>query len=147
MVVIPLDNLFFFLLKIPAYLRMSKVTHHKNSTFNLTQFSIFFLRSLVAQWSRTHFAMQEARVQSLCGEDPSEKEMATHSVFLAGESQGQRSLAGYSPQGCKKSQTWISNSTCFLIQDSIGSLYFFNFLHFKTMFFNCQIFYSFCACK
>ena len=29
-------------------------------------------------------------------------------VFLPGESHGQRSLVGYSPQGCK-SQTWLSN--------------------------------------
>ena len=28
---------------------------------------------------------------------------STHSVFLPGESQGQRNLAGYSPQGCKES--------------------------------------------
>ena len=30
-------------------------------------------------------------------EDPLEKEMATHSVFLPGEFHGQRSLEGYSP--------------------------------------------------
>ena len=29
--------------------------------------------------------------------------MATHSIILAGESHGQRSLAGYSPWGCKES--------------------------------------------
>ena len=32
-----------------------------------------------------------------------EKEMATHSVFLPGDSHGQRRLVGYSPQGCKES--------------------------------------------
>ena len=32
-----------------------------------------------------------------------EKSMATHSVFLPGEFHGQRSLAGYSPWGCKES--------------------------------------------
>ena len=42
-------------------------------------------------------AMQETWVQSLGQEDPLEKEMATYSVFLPGESHGQRSLAGYSP--------------------------------------------------
>ena len=41
--------------------------------------------------------MQEMQVQSLGREDPLEESMATHSVFLPGESQGQRSLAGYSP--------------------------------------------------
>ena len=34
-------------------------------------------------------------------EDPLEKGMATHSSTLAGKSRGQRSLAGYSPWGCK----------------------------------------------
>ena len=50
--------------------------------------------------------------------------MATTPVFLPGESHGQRSLAGYSPQGCKESDMtevteparanhWIK--TCFLL--------------------------------
>ena len=42
---------------------------------------------------------QETRVKSLGLENALEKEMATHSVFLPRESQGQRSLAGYSPRG------------------------------------------------
>ena len=33
---------------------------------------------------------------------PSEKEMATHSVFLPGKFHGQRSLAGYSPWSHKE---------------------------------------------
>ena len=40
-------------------------------------------------------AKKETQVQSLGQEDPLEKEMATHSS----KSQGQRSLAGYSPRG------------------------------------------------
>ena len=48
-------------------------------------------------------AMQEIRVQSLGWEDPLEKEMATHSVFLPGEFHGQRSMVGYSPWGRKES--------------------------------------------
>ena len=47
--------------------------------------------------------MQKTQVQSLGGEDPLEKEMATHSSILAGEFHGQRSLAGYSPWCCKES--------------------------------------------
>ena len=35
-------------------------------------------------------------------EDPLEKEMATHSSVLAWNSHGQRSLVGYSFQGCKE---------------------------------------------
>ena len=42
-------------------------------------------------------AMQEIKVKSLNQEDSLEKEMAIHSVFLPGESHGQRSLVGYSP--------------------------------------------------
>ena len=43
--------------------------------------------------------MQETQVQSLGQEDPLEKEMATHLVFLPGEFHGRTSLAGYSPWG------------------------------------------------
>ena len=46
------------------------------------------------------------QVQSLGREGPLEEGMATHSpVFLPGESHGQRSLAGYSPQGHKELDT------------------------------------------
>ena len=50
-------------------------------------------------------AMQENQVRSLVGEDPLEKEMATHSSLLPGKSHGQRSLVGYSPWGRKESDT------------------------------------------
>jgi len=42
---------------------------------------------------------------SMGQEGPLEKEMATHSNILAGKSQGQRSLVGYSPWGRKKCRT------------------------------------------
>ena len=47
-------------------------------------------------------AMQETQVPSLGQEDPLEKEMATHSVFLPEKSPRQRSLAGYCPWGHKE---------------------------------------------
>ena len=50
-------------------------------------------------------AMQETWVQSLGQEDTLEKGLATHSSILAWETLGQRSLAGYSPWGCKESDT------------------------------------------
>ena len=50
-------------------------------------------------------AMQETGVQSLCQEDPLDKGMATHSSILARKFHGQRSLVGYSPCGCKESDT------------------------------------------
>ena len=45
-------------------------------------------------------AVQETQARPLGQADPLEKEMATH--FLPGKSHGQRSLAGYSPWGCKR---------------------------------------------
>ena len=47
-------------------------------------------------------AVQEIWVPSLGPEDPLEKERLPTPVFLPGESHGQRSLVGYSPQGCKR---------------------------------------------
>ena len=43
------------------------------------------------------------RVQSLSWEDPWRRAWQPTPVFLPGESQGQRSLVGYSPWGHKKS--------------------------------------------
>ena len=40
-----------------------------------------------------------------------EEEMATHSS-IPGESHGQRSLEGYSPQGCKELDTSEATLTC-----------------------------------
>ena len=54
---------------------------------------------------KNRLAMQETQVQSLGQEDPLEKGMATHPVFLPGESHGQRNLVGYSPWGDKESGT------------------------------------------
>ena len=50
-------------------------------------------------------ALRETWVQSLGQKDPLEKGMAPTPVFLPGEFQGQRSLAGYSPWGCKELDT------------------------------------------
>ena len=46
-------------------------------------------------------AKQEMGDPSLGREDPLEKGMATTPIFLPGKSHRQRSLAGYSPWGCK----------------------------------------------
>ena len=48
-------------------------------------------------------AVEEIWVQSLGHEDPLQKERATHSSVLPGEFHVQRSLVGYSPWVCKKS--------------------------------------------
>ena len=57
--------------------------------------------------------MQETGVQSLGQEDPLEDTLPTpiflpdvsHEALLPGESHGRRSLIGYSPWGCKQSDT------------------------------------------
>ena len=46
--------------------------------------------------------MQEMQIQSLGWEDPLEKEMTTHSIFLPGESHGQRSLGGLPSMGLQR---------------------------------------------
>ena len=61
--------------------------------------------SLVAQMVKRLPTMQGTWVRSLGQEDPLEKEMATHSSSLPGESHGWKSLVGYSPRGHKESDT------------------------------------------
>ena len=50
-------------------------------------------------------AMQETQVQSLGREDPWQRKWQPTSVFLPEEFLGQRRLVGYSPWGCKESDT------------------------------------------
>ena len=49
--------------------------------------------------------LRKTWVRFLGQEDALEKEMKTHFSILPGEFLGQRSLAGYHPQGCKESDT------------------------------------------
>ena len=71
--------------------------------------AVFFLNtrknvkaSLVAQTVNNLPAMRETQVQSLGCEDPLQKAISTHPVFLPGESHG-RNLASYSPCSHKES--------------------------------------------
>ena len=61
--------------------------------------------SLVAQTVKCLSAVLETRVQSLGQEGPLEKEWQSTPVLLPGKSHGLRSLVGYSPWGCKESDT------------------------------------------
>ena len=71
--------------------------------------------------------VQETCVRSLGWEDPLEKGMATHSSILAWRTQGDRSLVGYSPWGCKESDTteapnhglWSSDSQTYLLTELV----------------------------
>ena len=56
-------------------------------------------------------ANEETWVQSLGREDPQRREWQLNPAFLPGKSHGQRSLAGYSPRGCKESDTSEQLST------------------------------------
>ena len=61
--------------------------------------------SLVAKRLKRLPPMRETWVQSLGREDPWRRKWQPTPVFLPGESHGLRSLVGYSPQGCKESDT------------------------------------------
>ena len=61
--------------------------------------------SLVAQIVKNTSAMWETLVRSLGWEDPLEEGRATHSIILARRIPMDRALMGYSPGGCKESDT------------------------------------------
>ena len=61
--------------------------------------------SLVAQLRKNPPATQETWVQSLGGKIPWRRKWHPIPVFLPGKSHGWRSLVGYSPWGCKESDT------------------------------------------
>ena len=68
---------------------------------------LFFLpgNSLVAQLVKNLPAMRETRVQSLGGEDPLEKEMATHSRILAWKIPWKEESGGLQSLGSQESDT------------------------------------------
>ena len=66
---------------------------------------LFKPRNPVAQMVKNLPAMQETWVRSLGQEDPLEKGMAIHSSILAWWIPWTDKLAGYSPWGCKQSDT------------------------------------------
>ena len=90
-----------------------KDTSLKNRTLHLKPYQGFrgvlsgFLKSPCPGGSMVKNlpALRETWVQSLGQKDPLEKGMAPTLVFLPGEFQGQRSLAGYSPWGWKEWNT------------------------------------------
>ena len=63
------------------------------------------MASLVAQMVKNLHAMWVTQVLSLGWEDPWRRNWQPTPVLLLADSQGRRSLAGYSSQGCKESDT------------------------------------------
>ena len=96
-------------------------------------FAIFLMLYIISPWLiyfidfpglsmvKNPPAMLETWVWSLGREDPLEKEMATHPVFLPGRFHGQRNLEGYSPWGHKELDMIALLSTLFIF--TTGSLY------------------------
>ena len=88
----------------PLLTRPSMVLHWKmqspNRNFSLCSCIFQMFNGIL--WASLTALMQETWVRSLDQEDPLEEEMATHSSILAWKSYEQRSLAGYSPWGCKE---------------------------------------------
>ena len=73
--------------------------------FYFFSMSSFITQNRKAQLVKNPPVVQETQVQSLGGEDPLKKEMATHPSILAWKIPWAESVAGYSPWGCKASDT------------------------------------------
>jgi len=73
--------------------------------------------SPVAQMVRNPPVMHETGFDPWVKKIPWRREWLPTSIFLSGESSGWRSLAGYSPWGCKESDTTEQLSTCDILEN------------------------------
>ena len=89
--------------KILASTRLRERKGHKSNTKTLSELPGW--ASLVAQLVENQPAMQETtcRFKPWVRKIPWRRKWKPTPVFLPGKSHGQRSVAGYSPWGCKKS--------------------------------------------
>ena len=78
---------------------------HTVLTLTKNHHSTFLWASLVVQMLKNLPAVHETWVRSLGPKTPWRREWQPTPVFLPGESDGQRSLAGYSPWGRRESDT------------------------------------------
>ena len=67
------------------------------------------MTSLVVQMVKNLPAIQEIQVRSLGWTIPWRRKWQPTPAFLPGEFHGQRSLAGYSPWGCRVEHNWVTN--------------------------------------
>ena len=109
------QEIFFFLNSELLWQQSLRLTFFKPRANDYTtkQFispqGMFFLKRCTSDYITTRAslisqnlsAMQETQVDSWIGKIPWRRKWQPTPVFLAGESHGQRSLAGYSPWGCK----------------------------------------------
>ena len=84
---------------------MDTLSKNPNDFLMSYMYGDFPRTSLVTQMVKCLPTMWGTQVRSLGWEDPLEKEMATTPVLLPGKSHGQRRVVGYSPWGCKESDT------------------------------------------
>ena len=71
----------------------------------------------MAYWLSVHLPIQETKVLSLGRKIPWSRKWQPTPVFLPGKSHGQWSLMGYSPWGCKESDTTKHAGTHWLYMD------------------------------
>ena len=73
---------------------------------------LYVWASLVAQKVRIHLQCRRPGFNPWVGNIPWRRVWLPSPIFLPGESRGQRSLVGYSPWGCKESDTteWLTLS-------------------------------------
>ena len=76
---------------------------------------IFVRSSLIAQLVKNLLVVQETWVQSLGGEDPVEKEMATHSSLLAWKIPWTEESGGFRSMGHRVRHDWATNMDIFVI--------------------------------
>ena len=93
---------FIYILKFPHLILVSQTNKQKKALVCLFQ---SFPGGSVSKKSVCKTGDTGTPVQPLSWEDPLEEEMTTHSNILAWRIPGQRSLVGYSPWGCKESDT------------------------------------------
>ena len=84
------------------YYPFSIVNFFVSSSYTFSPVFLMFQKCIMVMFSHSYFTLKN---QVICWEYPLEQEMATHSSILAWKIHGQRSPVGYSPWGCKESDT------------------------------------------
>ena len=98
----PTNNIKVFSFSTPSPVCYLQTFHNGHSDHGEVGTSVSFWASLVVQTVKYLPAMQEIHVRNLGQEDPLEKGMAHHSIFLPWKFHGQRSQMSYSPWGWKE---------------------------------------------
>ena len=80
----------------------------------ISGFVTYLWASQVVQLIRTSCQCNRCRFDPWVGKIPWRKKWQPTPEFLSGESHGLRSLAGYSPQGCRVGHNWAHMYTYFL---------------------------------